>query len=429
MKKRIRNTIFIALVIVLISFISFYFISKKQTKDQKNIVFTTTIVQKGNIITSVSASGKIEPMDSYPVMASISGKIDKIYVDYNSKVAKDQILAIIKQDDYIYALKQAELSCQEAQIALSQKELDYKNNLELFKKGFVTEQTLKQSENSFKLAQIAVESSKITLEKAKSNLENTILRSPIDGFVLERNVDEGDFISTNISQTYLFIVCSDLSRLKITASVDESDISTIREGQKVSFTVLAYDTMVFNGFVKQIRLNSSENSNVVTYIVVIETKNIDNKLLPGMTASIEFLNEVKEEAFLVPQTSISLKGIALMKTLGSYTVSVPDLKGNQMSNFQKIDKDKLFSKWQAKSQNQSQLKGSSQNVQKDFKLIWVIDEGKKIIYPIPVKVVNSDGKMVEVFSDKLTEGMKIISNLINTGKNQNSNFGMPPIRF
>lgn len=412
MKKRLSNIIIIILVIVLISFISFYFISKKQTKDQKNIVFTTAIIQKGNILSSVSASGKIEPIDSYPVMASISGKIDKIYVDYNSKVAKGQILAIIKQDDYIYALKQAQLSYQEAQITLSQKELDYKNNLELFKKGFATEQTLKQSENSFKLAQIAVESSKITLEKAKSNLENTILRSPIDGFVLERNVDEGDFISTNISQTSLFIVCSDLSRLKITASVDESDISTIREGQKVSFTVLAYDTLIFNGFVKQIRLNSSESSNVVTYVVVIETKNIDNKLLPGMTASIEFLNETKEVAFLVPQTAISLKGIALMKTLGSYSIEVK----NSDNNNQKDNSSKNYQNFQGKNFN-------------NIKLIWVIDENRKLIYPIPVKIGNSDGKMVEVFSDKLTEGMKIISSLINTGKNQNSNFGMPPIRF
>ncbi|MBP7139526.1 MAG: efflux RND transporter periplasmic adaptor subunit [Caldisericia bacterium] len=412
MKKRLRNIIIIILVIVLISFISFYFISKRQTKDQKNIVFTTAIVQKGNIISSVSASGKIEPIDSYPVMASISGKIDKIYVDYNSKVAKGQILAIIKQDDYIYALKQAQLSYQEAQITLSQKELDYKNNLELFKKGFATEQTLKQSENSLKLAQIALESSKITLEKAKSNLENTILRSPIDGFVLERNVDEGDFISTNVSQKSLFIVCSDLSRLKITASVDESDISTIREGQKVSFTVLAYDTLIFNGFVKQIRLNSSESSNVVTYVVVIETKNIDNKLLPGMTASIEFLNETKEVAFLVPQTAISLKGIALMKTLGPYSIEVK----NSDNNNQKDNSSKNFQNFQGKNFN-------------NIKLIWVIDENRKLIYPIPVKVGNSDGKMVEVFSDKLVEGMKIISSLINTGKNQNSNFGMPPIRF
>ncbi len=262
------------------------------------------------------------------------------------------------------------------------------------------------AENAYKLAQIAVETAKVSMEKAETNLENTILRSPIDGFILERNVDEGDYISTNVSQKSLFVVCSDLSRLKITATVDESDISFIKEGQKVSFTVLAYDNMIFNGFVKQIRLNANESSNVVTYTVIIETKNIDNKLLPGMTASIEFLNEAKEVAFLVPQTAIALKGMALLKNLGPYSIE-----------------SKFF---QNNGQNSNNFQGKNPG---NIKIIWIIDETKKIIYPLPVKIGNSDGKMIEVYSDRLTEGMKIISSLITRNNNQNSNFGMPPIRF
>ncbi len=262
------------------------------------------------------------------------------------------------------------------------------------------------AENAYKLAQIAVETAKVSMEKAETNLENTILRSPIDGFILERNVDEGDYISTNVSQESLFVVCSDLSRLKITSTVDESDISFIKEGQKVSFTVLAYDNMIFNGFVKQIRLNANESSNVVTYTVIIETKNIDNKLLPGMTASIEFLNEAKEVAFLVPQTAIALKGMALLKNLGPYTIE-----------------SKFF---QNNGQNSNNFQGKNPG---NIKIIWIIDETKKIIYPLTVKIGNSDGKMIEVYSDRLTEGMKIISSLITSNNNQNSNFGMPPIRF
>lgn len=434
MKKKTRNLFIVILVILLISFISFYFLSKKQSTDNKNIVFTTATIQKGNITSSVSASGNIEPIDSYPVMVSISGKIEKILVDYNSKVTKGQILAIIKQDDYIIAVKQAELSYQEAKITLSQKELEYKNNLELYKKGFVTEQTLKSYENSYKLAEIALENAKVTLEKAKTNLENTILRSPIDGFILEKNVDEGDFISTSVSQDKLFIVCSDLSRLKITASVDESDISSIKEGQKVKFTVLAYDNMSFNGIVKQIRLNSTESSNVVTYSVVIETKNVDNKLLPGMTASIEFINESSEMAFLVPQTAISLKGMALLKTLGQYTIEIGNPPNNQ--SISNNNKNKQFTPSQNSQNNQVDMQNSAQNDNKNgmnnMKIIWVIDENRKVVFPLPVKIGNSDGKMVEVFSDKLSEGMKIISSLITKNSNQNNTnggMGMPPMGF
>ncbi|GEM_PF-922943 len=419
MKKKINKILFILLLIIIIAAISFYFIYKNKVAAKKNIVFTTAIIQSGSITSSVSASGKIEPIDSYPVMASISGKIDKVLVDYNSKVKKGQILAIIKQDDYLFALKQAQLSYDEATITLSNKEMDYNNNLELYKKGFLTSAALKESENSYKLAQIAVESAKVSLEKAKTNLENTLLKSPIDGFILEKNVDEGDFISTNISQSELFVVCSDLSRLKITANVDESDISLIKEGQKVQFTVLAYDTMSFTGEVKQIRLNSNESSNVVTYTVIIETKNIDNKLLPGMTASIEFVNQPSEGAFLVPQTSISLKGLALLKNIGPYTVNIPKNQGVNPSQNQNP------------TQNFNKSSDSNQLQNKNIKILWVIDETKKIVYPIPVKTGNTDGKMIEVFSPLLKEGMKIISSLMTKNKtnNQNNNFGMPPIRF
>lgn len=433
MKRKTRNFILIILIIVLIAFVSFYFINKNKAKNSKDIVFTTAILQKGNITSSVSASGRIEPIDSYPVMASISGKIDKIYVDYNSKVKKGQILAIIKQDDYIFALKQAELSYQEALISFSQKEIDYKNNLELFKKGFLTEQNLKQYENAYKLASISVEAAKVSMERAKINLENTILRSPIDGFILERNVDEGDFISTTVSQKSLFIVCSDLSRLKITATVDESDISQIKEGQKVSFTVLAYDNLTFSGIVKQIRLNASESSNVVTYTVLIETKNIDNKLLPGMTASIEFINEAGEVAFLVPQTAISIKGIGFLKTLGPYTIESP-INQNNPNNPNNKNNPNIQNKNKNGGQNfnpsavqKSQDAGNKSTA--NIKIIWVIDETKKLIYPVVVKVGNSDGKMVEVYSDKLIDGMKVISTLITKSKSNNSNFGMPPLRF
>ncbi|MCR4421649.1 MAG: efflux RND transporter periplasmic adaptor subunit [Exilispira sp.] len=436
MKKKTRNLLFLLLIIIIIAAISFYFIYKNKLAKNENIVFTTTTIKSGNITSSVSASGNIEPIDSYPVMASISGKIDKVLVDFNSKVKKGQILAIIKQDDYIYALKQAELSYQEALINLSNKEMDYNNNLELYKKGFLTAQALKQSENSYKLAQIAVESAKVSLEKAKTNLENTYLKSPIDGFILERNVDEGDFISTNISQSELFIVCSDLSRLKITATVDESDISLIKEGQKVQFTVLAYDNINFSGTVKQIRLNSNESSNVVTYTVIIETVNIDNKLFPGMTASIEFINEPSEVAFLVPQTSISLKGVALLKNIGPYTVQLPNNQGS-LSSGQQNEKDKIAKNPnQENNPNQSLFKnfsknpGTNPNQKENLKLLWVIDETKKIIYPIPVKTGNTDGKMVEVFSPILKEGMKILSSLMTKNKsNTQNNIGMPPIRF
>ncbi len=438
MKKKTKNILIILIVLVIaIAAISLYFINKKQVNSKKDVVFTTAIIQKGNITSSVSASGKIEPIDSYPVMASISGKIEKIFVDYNSKVEKGDILAKLQQDDYIYALKQAELSYKEALITLSQKEIDYKNNLELYKKGFVTDQVLKQSENSFKLAQISVESSKVALEKAKTNLENTILRSPIDGFILERNVDEGDYISTSVSQSSLFVVCSDLSRLKITASVDESDISSIREGQKVTFTVLAYDTMTFNGIVKQIRLNSSESSNVVTYTVIIETRNIDNKLLPGMTASIEFINEPNESAFLVPQTAVSLRGIFMLNNLGPYLIQKPDFnmgnpdqnKENQNQSNISQNQNKQIQNKNSSNSNQGYFAGLNNRNLSNIKIIWVIDENKKIIYPVPVKTGNSDGKMVEIFSDQIKEGMKIISSIMTAGKNQNNNFGMPPIRF
>ena len=424
MKK--RNIIFIILAIVVIVIIIFILL-KTNGKDEKNITFAT--IKKGTLSISISATGTIEPLSKYPVMASISGRVEKIYVDYNSIVKKGETLAIMEQTDYIAALKNAEISLKNAELSLKQEQLNYSNVKQLYDKNFKTSLELTTAQLALEKAKLELESAKVSYEKAKQNLENTVLKSPIDGFVLERNVDEGDFISTTSSSVNeLFTICPDLNKLRVKASVDESDISSIFSGQKVSFTVLAYPQDIFNGKVSQIRLNATETSNVITYNVIIEAANVDNKLFPGMTASIEFLMESEEEGFLIPSSALSVAIGPDTKNIGKYKVQLPEKKTAPLSGTNQLQAQSNQTQNSPSSSNESSdNKSKNGNLLSNIKIIWICDQNNFILYPVLVRVGSSNGKQTVIYSDKLRDGMIVVSSYINKKKKSSGSNGSNPM--
>jgi len=428
MKK--RNIIFIVIVIVIIVIVVFVLL-KTNGNDEKNITFAT--IKKGTLSISISATGTIEPLSKYPVMASISGRVEKIYVDYNSIVKKGETLAIMEQTDYIAALKNAEIGLKNAELSLKQEQLNYSNVKQLYDKNFKTSLELTTAQLALEKAKLELESAKVSYEKAKQNLENTVLKSPIDGFVLERNVDEGDFISTTSSSlNELFTICPDLNKLRVSASVDESDISSIFSGQKVSFTVLAYPQDIFYGKVSQIRLNATETSNVITYNVIIEATNSDNKLFPGMTASIEFLTESEEEGFLIPTSALSVTINPETKSIGKYRIQLPEKKSYPLEGANQLNAkpnpDQTLSSTSTGTSNNGSNENSNNNSKNgDFlanmKVIWIYDQNTLTLYPVLVRVGSSNGKQTVVYSDKLKDGMIIVSSYINKKKKSNGTNG------
>jgi HlyD family secretion protein len=279
--------------------------------------FDTVTVEKGDVSRVVSASGAVQPVTKVDVGSEVSGKIVDLRVDYNDKVKKDQVLAIVDPSSFQSAVDQAKAAVaqSDASVATSKANIDHsvvslditeknwKRQKALFDQQAISQQVWEQADRDYKFAQVQLTSDKVSLqsaeagllrskaslEDAKVKLEKTSIRSPIDGVVIARAVDKGQTVQSSMTVAKFFTIAQDLSQIQIEASVVESDIGGIDVGDPATFTVDAFQGERFQGAVSQVRQLGTEQANVVTYTVVITARNTTGKLLPGMTANAEIV--------------------------------------------------------------------------------------------------------------------------------------------
>lgn len=290
MKKR---NILILLVLVIAAAITWYFISRHSSDDQ--ITFETVKATKGTVSNSVTATGTIQAIKTVQVGTQVSGVIKKIHVDYNSRVKKGQLLAQLDETPLRAALAQSSATVQAAQADLVYKKETYDRNKILFEKQLISKAEWDQAVYNYNSSKANLLSAQATNERNKVNLDYASIYSPIDGVVLNRAVDEGQTVAASFNTPTLFSIANDLTRMQVQANVDEADIGQVQMDQHVEFTVDAYPDQSFNGTVTQIRLQPVVTNNVVTYTIIIEAPNPDQKLMPGMTATANiFISEVKD---------------------------------------------------------------------------------------------------------------------------------------
>ncbi len=274
-------------------------------KETTAMGYEFTQVVRGDIENVVSSSGTMEPVGSVNVLAQMNGTVESIYADYNDSILKDAPLLDLNTDILEIQVKEAQASVLKSQAGYDLALLEYNNDQVLAEKNLISEYDLKTSETNLDIARADLVSAEANLEELQIELNHyALILSPITGIVLERNVDVGDTVmSGSSSATTLFTLAEDLSAMEIYAEVDELDISMIAEGMPVRFTVDAYPEDTFDGTVQEVRLLPETESNVVSYTVIVDTENEEDKLLPGMTASLEFIVEQKEDVLLVPNAS------------------------------------------------------------------------------------------------------------------------------
>ncbi len=246
----------------------------------------TATAARGDVSNSVTATGSIEPVTQVEVGTQVSGIIDKLYADYNSVVTKGQLIAEMDK-----VTLQSELTSQQATYDGAKAEYEYQQknylrNQALHEKQLISDTEFEESTYNYAKAKSAYESSEANLAKAKRNLAYATITSPIDGVVISRAVEEGQTVAAGFETPTLFTIAADLTQMQVIADVDEADIGGVKEGQRVEFTVDAYPNDTFEGTVTQVRLEATEESNVVTYEVVISAHNPDLKLKPGLTANV-----------------------------------------------------------------------------------------------------------------------------------------------
>ena len=274
-------------------------IVKASKSANKELVIRTHVVGEYTVENTVTATGTIEPVETVEVGTQVSGKVEKIYVDYNDVVKKGQLMAELDKQTLNQSLSRAKASLTSAESQLNYAKLTYERTKQLYEANAATLAAYQEAQNSYTQAQMSKRNAQAAYDQARVDLGYAEIYSPIDGIVLDRAVEVGQTVAASFSTPTLFTLANDLTKMQVEADVDEADIGQVKVGQRVTFTVDAYMDEIFNGTVNQIRMKPTTTSNVVTYTVIIEAPNPDQKLFPGMTASVTIVTE-EEMGLAVP---------------------------------------------------------------------------------------------------------------------------------
>jgi HlyD family secretion protein len=296
-----KKTIFIILGIAIALFAVWYFALRKK---EQVVVLETEKPKTGYISENVTATGKVQPVDTVAVGTQVSGTIKTLYADFNSKVKKGQLLAELDKTLFEATVNQYQANLVSAQSALVYQQGNFSRQNNLYKVGAVSKADYDNALYTYNASKASVNSISAQLASAQKNLSLASIYSPIDGTVLSRSVSEGTTVAASFSTPTIFSIAKDLTKMQVEASVDEADVGNISKGERATFTVDAFLNDTFKGTIQEIRLSPSISSNVVTYKTIINTSNDANKLKPGMTANITIFTKEVNNALLIPTKAI-----------------------------------------------------------------------------------------------------------------------------
>ena len=416
--KSSKKRVFIIIAVVLLIAALAWFLTRGG--DAAQAKYTMTKIDRGDLEAVVSSTGTLSAVTTVQVGTQVSGRMAKIYTDFNQAVKKGDLLAMLDTSSLLMAVSETESSYEKAKAQLKQSKQDLARMQYLFNENIKTKNDLEQAQVNFELAQATLKSAQSSLERSRINLSYASIYAPIDGIVISRSIDVGQTVAASFSSPTLFLIANDLAKMQILASVDESDIGQIKQGQEVRFTVQAQPGRTFTGLVSQIRLEPTTVNNVVNYTVVINVANKDGLLLPGMTATIDFLVGQAKNVLRVANAVLRVKPNQemreeLMKQFAARsgvqgTAAGPSASGGGFPGL-----------------------GSGRNGNgnggrpKDVAMIWYFDASGKVM-ATRVKTGISDGQMTEIRSTELKEGMEVIKTVALSAEEQAAQ-GPPRMRI
>jgi len=296
-----------ALVAVLVLGAAAYSFWHKNQQPAAAERYKTERLAVGDITQAVSANGTLNPVVLVSVGTQVSGTVKKLYADFNDRVKRGQVLVELDDSLFQAQVKQSEANVSSAEASLALASANAVRTRDLFAQEYVSKQELDQADQAEQAAQAQLELSKAQLQKDRTNLSYTVIRSPVSGVVVDRQIDVGQTVAASFQTPTLFKIAQDLRQMQIDSSFAEADVGNIREAQPVHFSVDAFPTRSFQGVVKQVRLNPTTQQNVVTYDVVVSVNNPEEILLPGMTAYVNITTAERHNVLLVPNAALRFK--------------------------------------------------------------------------------------------------------------------------
>jgi HlyD family secretion protein len=345
--------------------------------------FLTAPVARGDVVNAIEATGTLEAVETVEVGSQVSGTIKSLQADFNSVVKAGQVIAQLEPSLFEAQVEQArssllrlEADLDRAKVALEDADIKLRRARELWDMQLIAKTDLEAAEATFRQAQASIKSADAQLAQGQAslnqnqvNLSHTVIRAPIDGIVISRNVNVGQTVAASMSAPVLFVIAKDLSRMRVNANIDESDIGRIAAGQSALFTVDAYPGERFPGVVSQVRLQPVVESNVVSYVTIIDVANRGLKLKPGMTANVTVEISRQDDTLRVPTSALRFR---------------PDAAEGAQTGA---------------AGGRGRTGGDSQ--------VWVLRED--VPQPVTVRARLSDGTTTAVVSDALHEGDRVIT--------------------
>lgn len=381
MNKIVNRSLLILLVLGAIGAAAWWLMPQKIAPENR---YVTAPLERGPITQIVSANGTLNPVKLVNVGSQVSGIVKKLYADFNNHVQAGQVLLELDP-----ALTQAQLQQSMANVsnAKASLELALANETRmhtLFTQEYVSRQELDQAVQALKSAQAQLAVAEAQAERDRTNLSYTVIRSPVSGVVVSREVDIGQTVAASFQTPTLFKIAQDLSKMQIDSSYAEADVGSIHEGQPATFRVDAFPDRNFNGEVRQVRLNPTTQQNVVTYDVVIAVDNSDQVLMPGMTAYVNIIVAQRKEALLVPNAALRFRP--------SETKAGPRKPGGENGP------------QGARKEGRGKDKGAAGPSRSGT--VYVLEKGQ--LKPVRIAVGITDNRFTEVLGGDLKEGAAVI---------------------
>ena len=421
MKKGLKKLFFGCAGIALLA--GGYIVYTSRGSDGGTATYSTEAVTRGSITRVVSATGKIQAVNTVEVGSQVSGTIRKIFVDYNSSVKKGQLIAEIdatvlqaKVKESEANLNSAKASYAEAAAKVREARREHTRQKSLYAKNFIAKSDLESAETSAATtsaqlgsAKAKLDAAQATLEQSRTNLAYSEIYSPVNGTVVGKDVSEGQTVASSYQTPTLFTIAEDLTKMQVEAAVDEADIGYVKEGMPVTFTVDTYPEDTFSGAVRQVRLMAATTENVVTYTVIISAENPDLRLYPGMTANVTIETASAKNVLKVPNAALRVRMAGAPH--GARTGSGDSKRAGSTSK----------------------ANGSASQNGKGVQVVWILPESNdpgQVPMRVPVTVGLSDGSWTAVSGD-LADGDLVVTGALSgaaaTAKNSRAN--MPPRMF
>jgi HlyD family secretion protein len=386
------------------------------------IVLEKIKVSRGNLVESIASTGTLSALEEVTIGSQVSGIVTKVLVDFNDNVKAGQLLAVVDPQTLQAQVDVSRAMLAQRQVTYDEAARQLKEGAPLREKGYLSDQDMRALEVAARTAKAQLESATVDFNKQNVQLTYAEIRSPISGVVMTRSVDPGNTVQASMQAPTLFVVASDLTKMKILANVDETQIAAIKEGMRARFTVSGIPDKTFNARVRQVRLKPVTTNNVVTYTVVLDAENPDKALFPGMTTTIDFIQSNIENQLILPSAALRIR----------------------MPNEMRVAADRQIPGSSSASSRSSQPQGfnavgvaNGVAGRQQSGAVWKVN-AEGLAYRVPVRILGSDLTSTAIEPaqpDALQENDEVVIKVVmpnssssssGSGGNQNRNVGMMP---